>query len=857
MSKMWTDCKASRPDSCLYLGSRLARTENGEFIRQMYLDLPRTEPRILPEADSWSPPDMKNHDAMKDKEATGSWENKLDGVLFVRPVSQGQDIPFVMKSSAGLIQLEADSHTVQVTFDGPDQIRLRAKDTGLKIYAPLLDHEAAIDRQDGSYQVFIEATCEIVVNPIRGAAVMTNPWSLWHGGTEKMLIDLEPDAEGYVELAIHVTPSSTERADVYRSFDACAEENEGLYTDWLKANQAEDDQRSYEAWAKVPVLPSMEARAKEASVESEKFRARMEETPLIPQACKEKIILSSVGKHDLRATEFSRRGSFICVLENDADRQLYISVSRSPEMWAQRSHLIRIEPVLGNKVLPYEYDVEPGRLVIRTCAGVVEMCFDKDHRLRIRGTAVHLRMSFSMMLFENVCPLENGTWDVAFNTIGRMLFTPTCGNVYCNGQWVPDNSKADDFIMEWIPDIACGRFEAVVENDYSAVKGADHYDGFDACVADAERDFEEFRTRFPVLKEEYRETARLAAWVIWTHTVGPKGNLKHEVVLMTRIQWLRAFGWQQSYQSMAATGDPKAAAQLLLTMFDYQDKGGQLPDSVGDIGVTYRVTKPALQGLALLHLLDNFDISGVDSALWTELYDKMARFARWWLVSRDRNRSGLPQYFHSDESPGEWCDIFRNGLPVYSPDLVAFVSLLCEGCGRLAGILGKTEEEKTWMQTAKRLIDTMLERLWDGNRFHSEMVKTGTVMESDCVLMILPIMLGNRLPKDVLDKLIHQMLHGEGEHAFKPTGFSLMYNVLLSVGLYNTDHRDIALQIAHMSADTIASVGFSTMGGDDETEQVPADSLQPRKKLPTKTGKWTSWYPACYLIMAGLISMAE
>ncbi len=814
-----------RAGSPLFLGVRTARDEQGRIAEQVYIDLPRKEPRKLIDPESWSPPDMKNHDAMKDKAPTTADEAAPPGIIFLRPVLCGETLPFTMTRSSGAFTLNANGRLIEGCFDGPEQIRLRGDGVGLRAYAPLLDHEAVIDRQDGTYQVCIEASCEALFVPLKGSAAMNNPWSRWHGGTEKLLLDIAPDETGKFEIAIHITPSSTEMCASYRPFEECVLEDETLNMNGMQTNSPE--------------------------ISAQASRKQVEAMPIMKTRDTDKPLLGSEYANDLRATEFSRRGSFLCVLENDDDRELYLSISRSPEMWAQRSHLIRIAPVLWGRELPYEYDVTPGRMTIRTCAGTVEMCFDAEHRLHIRGTGVRLRMYFKMMLFENVCPMDNGDWEVAYSVLGKTLFSPIQGGVYCDGHWVPEASRADDFIMEWIPSTETGVFEAVVENDYTTVVRPEHFMGFDDCVRDAERDFDAFRARFPRVAEKYANMAKLAAFIIWTHTVGPSGNLKHEIVYMTRIQWLRAFGWQQSYQAMAASGDIREAWKLLMTMFDYQDKGGQLPDSVGDIGVTYRVTKPALQGLALLFLVERCDTSAISREQWAALYDRMARFATWWLTFRDRSKSGLPQYFHSDESPGEWCTVFEQGLPVFSADLVSFVALLTEACGKLAGWIGDRENERRWTDTSNELIRRMIDTLWDGDRFQTKLVKTGETLESRCVLEILPVMLGNRLPEEILDKLIDHMQNDQGKDAFVPSARSLFYNVLICAGLESAGRGELARHIARLSADEIAKNGFSMMGGGEKDRNEPNGMT--RKKEPSKTGKWTSWYAACYIILAGLL----
>ena len=585
-----------------------------------------------------------------------------------------------------------------------------------------------------------------------------------------------------------------------------------------------------------------------------------------------RTILSSTGKHDLRAIQFSRRGAFLCILEDDQDRQLYLSISRSPNMWMQRKNLVRMVPVVDNKEVPYEYDVEPSRLIIHTYRGDIELCFDEGGRLRVRGKGAALRFCFEMMLFENACPRENGDWEIAFMILGKLLFVPLKGALFCNGRWKPAKSRADDFILELIPSVETGMYEAAVHEYRSNGVRLAQYPSFEECQANALADFEAYAKRFPQLSPEYAQTARLAAWVIWMHTLGPGGLLKDEVVYMTRTQWLRAFGWQQSFQAMAASGDIRAAWRLLLTIFDYQDEAGQIPDSVGDLGAAYMVTKPALQGLALEYLLDRGDIADIPLEACEKLYEKLAKFAEWWLVFRDRNHSGLPQYYHADESPGEFCSIFRDGLPMYSPDLIAFVALLTEACARLARHLGMEQKSTEWQQRSDRLVERLVKEFWNGERFVARSVRTGKAVDSECFMCMLPMMLGKKLPEEIIDEMVRQLMDediymAEGgimiesrRQARKldmttpgPSGSAAYVNVLIGVGLWKAGRKELALDLARRSVGKIMEMGFGFMGSSEPAEDDGRRRLEPACKKPSTVARWSSWTAACFFILARML----
>lgn len=854
--------------SPFFMGERIAKNESGKSEKQIYLDLPRTEPRRIEDAENSEPPDFKDPDAIRDGAVAADEDRKLNGIVFMRPFLEGASLPFTITAESSALKLCPKAGCLECRFEDPETLRIRGSGTGLRFYAPLPDHEAAVDRQDGTYQLCIEASCEFLFIPMKGTAVMDNPWELMHGGTRKLLLTFLPDKDGILELAVRMASSSCEQKNGYLPFEECSA---GLFRD-----ASADPERIVIFLPQSSLSPAMpEYEAEEATaIPDENAGPSVKELwtrPILPRSGNGKLLLSSTGKYDLRSVQFSRRGSFICIPENDEDRCLYLSVTRSPEMWAQRLHLIRTAPVLGNTELPYEYDVTPGMLTVRTCAGFIDYCFDGDGRLHIRGDRIVLRLEADLLPGESCVPGENGVWKASFDTVGNLFFIPVRGVLRYRTCTADGRSLKNGFILECVPD-GNSVFETVIENGTGSIPPAARYMSFEDCVKDAEKDFESFAGRFPQLPEAFRDQAGLAAWVIWIHTLGPSGLLRNPVVYMTRSQWVRAFSWQQSFHAMAACRDIREAWKLLLTVFDYADRCGQLPDSISDIGGTWRVTKPALQGLAILCLTEKHSLSGLPVEAVSDLYTRLSRTARWWLSFRDRNNSGLPQYFHADESPGEFCSVFRKGVPLYAADIAAFVALTAEACGKLAGHLGKTDDEQDWFNVSHEIIRKMISMLWDGERFQARLVSTGEIVESRCILQFLPVMLGTRLPREILEKMLSR-LTDEREYLTPsglvvenlcddtgdgiPMGTTVYLNTLFAVALKFAGEEAIARDIAGRALKLLTDRGFCFLDLREEASGDPGTyENMPRVKAPAPVSKWTSWLCACFFILADILTSA-
>ncbi|MCL2069174.1 MAG: hypothetical protein FWH00_04665 [Oscillospiraceae bacterium] len=493
-------------------------------------------------------------------------------------------------------------------------------------------------------------------------------------------------------------------------------------------------------------------------------------------------------------------------------------------------------------------------------------------------------------------PKEDGSMEMAYVLLGKLLFVPLKGSLWSGAKWIPAKAMVEDFNMEFIPSAETGEFEAAVHEYYSNGMRDSEYAPFDECAAAAGKEFAEYCEGFPAAPQAYAEMARLAAWTIWTHTILPGGNIKNPVVYMSRTYLIRAYGWQQSYQAMARRGKMREAWELLLTMFDYQDSAGQLPDSVGEMGIGYRVSKPIIQGLALNYLLGGGDAAGgsrgdaadeISPEDCAGLYDKLSRFTDWWLTMRDHEKSGIPKYYHPDESGWDDATVFKKGVPLISCDLLAWLVLASEACAALAKKAGMPDGDATrWEDESKRLLNLLIKELWNGKRFVCRVAETGEVVEEDSAVALQPIILGNRLPADIVDAIAEQLEDGNGfltrggvvsekldspeftiRRGFMKGNIVAPMQLLLALGLKDAGKADLARDIATRYCNLVCEKGFSLMLSPweydpstglamnkediydpDDWDKAP-DIYKCEKKEDETVELWSSWTAACFLTL--------
>jgi glycogen debranching enzyme len=111
-----------------------------------------------------------------------------------------------------------------------------------------------------------------------------------------------------------------------------------------------------------------------------------------------------------------------------------------------------------------------------------------------------------------------------------------------------------------------------------------------------------------------------------------------------------------------------------------------------------------------------------------------------------------------------------SGVPVETPDLDSLLVLQMETLADIAGRLGKDIERRQWRLRSNELLRRMLARLWQKDHFIAVRASDGEQIDSQSLLLYLPIIVGKRLPADVRSNLI-QGLTEQGKFR-TPHGFA-------------------------------------------------------------------------------------
>jgi len=556
---------------------------------------------------------------------------------------------------------------------------------------------------------------------------------------------------------------------------------------------------------------------------------------------------------NLQRVPFSRYGSYLAIshLTEGKNRPegLYL---RSVHGASQVRELYHIEVLQKGKAVPYQATADASSLKLETEDGRVEICLAEPKVLRIRGNGVGLRLSVAAGNRGEALPATNAAWEVNLRPSQlKTRLTPIKGALNVTAPWQQTHSSR--LVADFVPTQGRADFEGSLE-EFATVWGERKYPkSFNACVQTVERDFRRFLKALPLVPEPYTEAAELAGYLLWSCTVEGEGLLKRPGILMSKNWMTHIWSWDHCFNAMALiTGFPKLGWDQFLVLFDRQDKNGQLPDRVDDAGQHFNYAKPPIHGWALRRMMERSD--WIDRKRIKSVYSKLTAWTRFWLEARDWDEDGVPQYHHGNDSGWDNATVFDGGVPIEGPDLSAFLVLQMDVLSEVALLLGKAGASRKWRTSADQLLEQLLAHSWRDDRFVAPRSGDHHIVESDCLLPFIPLVLGQRLPEDVRNKLVAGLLeegrflteHGLATESprsslYRPDGYWrgpiwAPATMLLVDGLSACGHREAAVDISRRFCDMCVREGFA-----ENFDALTGQGLQDRAY---------TWTASVFLILA-------
>ncbi|MEV8098439.1 trehalase family glycosidase [Kitasatospora sp. NPDC085879] len=544
-----------------------------------------------------------------------------------------------------------------------------------------------------------------------------------------------------------------------------------------------------------------------------------------------------------------------------------ISPVTSEHVRAQDLHLVShqggMHPVLrlvpvrgaGGERVETHWNATPGRLTWAGQSGQIELTYQCADTLRLRGTGLSLRICAAA---ERLTPFS-GTYFIHDPLDGSYLFTSyETGRRYrisvLAGQDADvrgvESLGAADRGLTLIGDDT-GWWEAAVEELDSARPPYAPSDTHEKTADRADRTFTEFADAVTPWRTPDTPAAELAAYVLWSATVGPSGFLERPAVLMSKHWMDKVWSWDHCFNALAlAPGAPELAWDQFQIMFDHQDGSGALPDSVTHSEILYNFVKPPIHGWALRHLRRRLPRPLSRTEL-TESYHRLERWSRFWLDSRRAPGQTLPHYQHGNDSGWDNSTAFDPGRVRITADLSAFLILQLRELADLATELDRADEATAWAHSAETLQAAVIRELWTGECFQARSPHTGAGTTSLSLLDLMPIALGEHLPTEISTRLAarietHLTAHGlaterpDSPH-YQADGYWrgpiwAPATVLVEDGLRRAGHVDLADEISARFRALCEKSGFA-----ENFDALTGEGLRDRAY---------TWTASSYLLLA-------
>ncbi len=435
------------------------------------------------------------------------------------------------------------------------------------------------------------------------------------------------------------------------------------------------------------------------------------------------------------------------------------------------SKLIDFWPTFEGRKVPFVVQGEADELTLLTRYGNVRFTFAGPTLLMAEGDkGMGLCFEKSMEQHETVKPRKGGAWEAAFRWTCSMVFRGLEGSSFSFGSywdWEKLSSGEIRGVTTAGPD---GRFTLAMEEFTHAAYPRESYPTYAQAKADMRADWETFFAAMPKFAERYEQGRIQAEYTLWSLLTAPTMGIDHTMIVM--IGQELASQWQVCQNSVALEPNLDISLDLLMSPMDRVSPYGQFSDLYNDATTVTQMIKPPVHGWAILQLMARRDLKKELTPEALQLmYRAISAWGQWFLDCRDEDGDGLCAYEHGDETGFDDCTLFIDHMQMASPDLSAYLVLLFEALGKLAKLLDKPEEGAEWEKRSQAMLTAMLEKQWDGEHFTGVVPWTGEKVFSGSLIHYIPAVLGDRLPRKVLDKLADDLLK-EGTF-LSPWGLSM------------------------------------------------------------------------------------
>jgi putative isomerase len=455
---------------------------------------------------------------------------------------------------------------------------------------------------------------------------------------------------------------------------------------------------------------------------------------------------------DLTRNSFSRYGSYIAfshLPQGPIGDGLYL---RSLHGFVDRE-VLRIELIVNGSSVPFQETAGPTLLRLDASGGgFVEICISEPNVVRLHGHGAGIRLTKIPNADGFAFQRSRTQWEFnAWQQDIRFMLTTKQGNLRVDGDW--DKTISKKVAIEFTPGGPSDDFQGVMEEFRGSWHERTYPDSFQDAATSVAGEYRQWLSHMPAVPAEFQTGAELAAYVNWSAIVAPQGLLTRPAMLMSKNWMNSVWSWDPCFNAMALIQtDAKTAWDQYMVMFGQQNSDGDLPDQVNDRGTTWAFDKPPIHGWALAWMMTHSQ--SIDRQRLQEVYGPLSRWTNWYFKFRADPDTGLPKYDHGNDTGWDNATVFRNGPFAETPDLASFLVIQMDTLAEVAHRLGNEAESKQWKLRADDLLKQLLAAYWKNGHFIALRGFDHSVIESDSLLLYIPMVLGKQLPAEVRSAMI-------------------------------------------------------------------------------------------------------
>ena len=474
---------------------------------------------------------------------------------------------------------------------------------------------------------------------------------------------------------------------------------------------------------------------------------------------------------------FGHRGTRHIIIDHEGDLWLTMAPIAEGGFLAMGATslpgTLRVEPLENGKFVPFTYTATEALLELKTKKGAnVKFAVDKDAKaLRITGnTQFRLNGVQSAMFVSTMASPEGVTISAG---ACRYFIAAKKGKISFDDTWILNEFHSVTPVVD--VETEDGEFELYAFELPNDTEPLPITKTLDECAAENSAEFKAFIDTLVDIPAAYADVREKIAYPVWLcHRTLTTDN---EVIVQNKYNSAHTSAMLMAIASMAFKDAEKATGMLL----------------------EYPVELPPLAGIAAARLIDDNMLNDSRSMIF-KVYEALEALARWCVNERTVDPDELSFYaYRYEAATPKSPEFFKVGEPVLAPDLNTYLILVSDVLGRLAKMEYDDGMAKKWDANAKALTIKLIAELWDGENFIGKNAYTDEVSEPDTFLSLVPILLGSRLPQEIISKLAAKI---------DDAAVSGAVGLLLTGGLYDAGEKAAAAKLVSKALDGVRADGI-------------------------------------------------